>query len=74
MLIFSYVIKNIIINKNKILHNFFIHYLLPKTKKVKKYSYPNSIRNLYLSFEKIYDKFEGYLLWIFISSRLKTRI
>jgi hypothetical protein len=26
------------------------------------YPYPNCIQNLYLSFEKIYDKFEAYLL------------
>jgi hypothetical protein len=36
--------------------------------------YPNIYRILYLSFNKKYDKFKVYLLWIFISSMLKTRI
>jgi hypothetical protein len=56
MLIFSYVIKHIIINKNKILqklvYTLFAHY----NKKMKNIC----IRILYLSFEKIYDKFEIY--------------
>jgi hypothetical protein len=36
--------------------------------------YPNPYQILYLSFEKIYDKYEVYILWIFTSSMLKTRI
>jgi hypothetical protein len=54
MLIFSYVIKHIIINKNKILHKLF--YILFA---MKKYLY---LLNLYISFGKIYDKFKIYLL------------
>jgi hypothetical protein len=60
MLIFSYVIKHIIINKNKILHKIFNILFALYNKKMKKYFYP--YRNLYLLFENIYDKFEVYLL------------
>jgi hypothetical protein len=35
MLIFSYLINQIITNKNKILYNWFMHYLLPTTKRRK---------------------------------------
>jgi hypothetical protein len=63
MLISSYVMKHIIINKNKILYKLFHTLFTPYNKKVKKYLYPYSIciRNLYLLFEKIYDRFEVYL-------------
>jgi hypothetical protein len=53
MLNFSYVIKHIIINKNKILYKLFYALFVLATKKVKKY-----IWILYLSFEKVYNKFE----------------
>jgi hypothetical protein len=54
MMIFSYVIKHIITNKNKILYIFYV-YLLPVTKKCKKLPnlFPNPYRILHLSFEKI---------------------
>ena len=44
MLIFFYIIKHIITHKNKILYKFFMYYLLPTIKKVKKDSYPYPIR------------------------------
>ena len=44
MLIFFYIIKHIITNKNKILYRFFMYYLLPTIKKVKKDSNPYPIR------------------------------
>ena len=60
MLIFFYIIKHIIRHKNKILYRFFMYYLLPTIKKVKKIRI--RIRSvfefLYLLFENIYDKFE----------------
>jgi hypothetical protein len=34
MLIFSYIIKHIITNKNKILNKYFMYYLFPTTKKI----------------------------------------
>ena len=43
MLIF-YIIKYIITHKNKILYRFFMYYLLPTIKKVKKDSNPYPIR------------------------------
>jgi hypothetical protein len=54
---------HIIINKNKILYKLFHTLFTPYNKKGKKNSYPYSIciRNLYLLFEKIYDRFEVYL-------------
>jgi hypothetical protein len=60
MLISSYVMKHIIINKNKILYNLFHTLFAPYNKKGEKYPYLYSIciRNLYLLFEKIYDRFE----------------
>jgi hypothetical protein len=63
MLISSYVMKHNIINKNKILYKLFHKLFTPYNKKVKKYPYPYSIciQNLYLLFEKIYDRFEVYL-------------
>jgi hypothetical protein len=61
MLISSYVMKHIIINKNKILYKLFQTLFAPYNKKVKKYPYSICIRNLYLLFEKIYDRFEVYL-------------
>jgi hypothetical protein len=36
--------------------------------------FPNPYRSLYLLFKKIYDEFDVYLLWIFTSWMLKTRI
>ena len=52
MLIFFYIIKHIITHKNKILYNFFMYYLLPTIKKVKKDSNPYS--NFYIYYLKIY--------------------
>jgi hypothetical protein len=43
MLIFSYVIKHIITNKNKILHKLFYALFAHYKKKVKRYPYPNFI-------------------------------
>ena len=44
MLIFFYIIKHIITHNNNILYKFFMYYLLPTIKKVKKDSYPYPIR------------------------------
>jgi hypothetical protein len=61
MLNFSYAIKHIITNKNKILHKLFYVLFAPynnkKNKKLPKL-FLNPYRSLYLSFEKIYDKFK----------------
>ena len=70
MLIFSYVIKHIIINKNK-----FLHYTLfaPYNKKGEKVSV--SVFKLYIYHLRRYMiKFEVYFLLNFTSSMLKTRI
>jgi hypothetical protein len=74
MLTFSYVIKHIIINKNKKLHNFYTLFT-PYNKKSWKISvlcelYPNIISIIW----EYSDKFEVYLLWIFTRSIVKTRI
>jgi uncharacterized UBP type Zn finger protein len=63
MLIFFYVIKHIVTYKNKILHkSFYILFsLYNKEGKNYLYLYPNDTRILYLSLEKIYDKFKVYL-------------
>jgi hypothetical protein len=56
MLIFSYVIKHISTNMNKILHKLFYVLFAPyNTKKLKKIPnlFPNPYRSLYLLFEKI---------------------
>jgi hypothetical protein len=55
MLIFSYIIKHIVTNKNKILHKLFYVLFAPYKKKVKKLPnlFSNPYRILYLSFEKI---------------------
>ena len=74
MLIFFYIIKHIITHKNKILYNFFMYYLLPTIKKVKKIRIRSVFEFLYLLFENIYDKFEVYFLWIFTRSMLNTRL
>ena len=60
MLIFFYIINHIITHKNKILYRFFMYYLLPTIKKVKKNlnRYRSVFEFLYLLFENIYDKFE----------------
>jgi hypothetical protein len=61
MVIFCYVLKNIIINKNKILHKLFYVLFAPYNKKKLKKTlnlFSNPYRILYLSFEKIYDEFE----------------
>jgi hypothetical protein len=54
MVIFCYVLKHIITNKNKILYKLFYYYLLPTTKKLKKLSnlFLNLYRILYLSLRK----------------------
>ena len=44
MLIYFYIIDYIITHKNKILYRFFIYYLLPTIKNVKKDSNPYPIR------------------------------
>jgi hypothetical protein len=64
MLIFSYVIKHIIINKNKILHKLFYALFAPTTRKVKiSKSVPESVSEFYVYNSKnIYDKFEVYIL------------
>jgi hypothetical protein len=55
MLIYSYVMKHVIINRNKILYTLFYTFFAPCNQKgEKKYLYPICIQNLYLLFEKIY--------------------
>jgi hypothetical protein len=59
MVIFSYVIKHIITNKNKILHKLFYALFAQRNKNGENnpiciYVYT---RILYLTFEKIFDKF-----------------
>jgi hypothetical protein len=65
MLIFSCFIKHIITYKNKILHKLFYTLFAPYNKKMKKYMYLylNGTRILYLSFEKIYDKFDIFYIF-----------
>jgi hypothetical protein len=64
MVILCYVLKHIIINKNKILHKLFYVLFAPYNKKLKKLPnlFSNPYQILYLSFEKIYDEFEDKLL------------
>jgi hypothetical protein len=56
--------------RTKLCINYFIYYLRPYNKKMKSIC----IQILYLSFDKIYNKFKVYLLLIFINSILKTRV
>ena len=51
-MLFFYIIKHIITHKNKILYRFFMYYLLPTIKKVKKDSYLYS--NFYIYYLRIY--------------------
>jgi hypothetical protein len=61
---FSYAIKNIITNKNKMLYKLFYVLFAPCNEKGEKYSY--LYLTLYLNFisifDKRYDKFKSYLL------------
>ena len=56
MLIFFYIIKHIITHKNKILYRFFMYYLLPTIKKVKKRfeSVSDPYSNFYIYYLRIY--------------------
>lgn len=63
MVILCYVLKHIITNKNKTLYKLFYILFAPyNEKKLKKLPnlFSNPYQILYLSFEKIYDKFEIY--------------
>jgi hypothetical protein len=55
-----YVIKHIIANKDNIFFKLFYALFSPYNKKVKNIQI--CIQSLYLSFEKIHDKFKVYLL------------
>jgi hypothetical protein len=74
MLIFFYVIKHNIINKNKILHTlFFACSLRQKDEKISEFVYV-SISKLYIYYLTRYIiKFEVYLLLIFINSMLNIK-
>jgi hypothetical protein len=64
LLIFSYAIKNMITNKNKMLYKLFDVLFAPCNEKGEKYSY--LYLTLYMNFisifDKIYDKIKSYLL------------
>jgi hypothetical protein len=73
MVTFSYVIKHIIINKNKKLLNFYTLFT-PYNKKVENISIIWTVSEYYIYHWEYIDKFEVYLLWIFTRLIVKTRI